>query len=313
MEPGKILVRNIPKHIFNALAGLAAKRDRSTEAEARQAITAWVAPALIDDERGARTKEVGQRLTMLLEQVNAAKPTNKHRPSHVAQAIGEERAQHVEDWFLGKQEPTFAQLANIARLYGVRTQWLQQGDGHIYPVDCQRLPDNPTQAVDWLTTWPNDDTTSADSLQTLHLVRENSEGGAFYFVKESKGGRYLIYRTDCKISEEIGAGGEGALKHLFITLELLYKRYGSGGYAVTSYLARPDNVKALSNGNTNPAMLLLERDKCIWWEDIWDPEQYPTRQYWEGWTSLCERIDRAISSTTYMTEIREKIRSGTLR
>ncbi|MFN4266366.1 MAG: hypothetical protein ACK4F8_11550 [Aquabacterium sp.] len=309
MEPGKILVRNIPGYIFNALVGLAAKRDRSTEAEARQAITAWVSPALIEDERGTRSKEVAQRLTLLLEQVNAAKPAGKHRPSHVAQAIGEERAQHVEDWFLGKQEPTFSQLASIAQVYGVRSPWLQHGDGHIYPVNYERLPDSPAQAVQWLSSWPNEDTDD-DTLEHLHLIRENSEGGAFYLVKQSKAGRYLIYRTPYKISEEIGAGGEGALKHLFLSLEVLYKKYSSGDYRITSYLMRPDDVKTLINGNTNPAMLLRDRDECIWWEDIWDPEQYPTRQYWEGWKSLCERIDRAISSTPYLNELRAKNRTG---
>jgi plasmid stability protein len=43
----KIAIRNIPSQIFRALETLADLHDRSTEAEARQALRAWVEPLLV--------------------------------------------------------------------------------------------------------------------------------------------------------------------------------------------------------------------------------------------------------------------------
>jgi len=311
----KLSLRNLPQEIFNALEALATRHDRSTEAEARQAIRAWVEPTIVQGERNARRQEVAERLTRLLEQVNYDMRTNKLRPSHVAQRIGESTAEGVEDWFLGLKEPTFTQLQNIADLFGVRAEWLQHGDGAIYPVQLHRLSEDPATAVNWLTKWDTEEHEGGDQLKTLHLIRSTSDQGELYVVKASTGGRYRIFYTPTHVSEHIGAGGEAMLRSLFVTLELLYKRYTAIGapYSVKSHLVKPADITNLTNGNTNPSAILLDRTDSMWWEDCWDAEMFKSHEYWPGWRALSERIDRVIGLDKHLASIRDQIRKGEVR
>lgn len=80
----KISLRNIPMHVFQALESMADSHDRSIEAEARQAIHAWVEPMSVKEERSARRQEVAERLSRLLQLINADCHSHKFRPSHVA-------------------------------------------------------------------------------------------------------------------------------------------------------------------------------------------------------------------------------------
>lgn len=306
----KIAVRNIPQHIFNALEELATKHDRSTEAEVRQAIQAWVEPAIVQGERNARRREVAERLNRLLEQANNYL-YDEMRPSHVAQEIGLERAEEVEDWFLGEREPTFRELSAIAKLFGISAPWLIHGDGKIFFVGNHRLAEDPVTAVEWLTSWPDE----TDSLKTIHLIRAMDEVGSLYVVKESQQKRFLLYYTPTHVSEAIGAGGESMLTHLFVTLELLYKRWTKSGakYHVKGHQIKQDEIATLMNGNTNPGPFLEKNSASMWWEDIWDRSMIEKNTYWTGWRALCDRIERSITLTPALISLREKIRNGELR
>lgn len=122
------IVRKIPDDVFRELRKKADMNYRSTEAEARQALQAWVAPHLIQESRNTRRKALANRLNMMLTQFNAGRDGSDLKPSHIAELIGEERAEHVEDWFLGIQEPDYSHLTKIANLLGVDPAWLKHGD-----------------------------------------------------------------------------------------------------------------------------------------------------------------------------------------
>lgn len=308
----KIAIRNIPNSIFKALESLADLHDRSTEAEARQALRAWVEPLLVQDSRNTRRKQVAERLNRMLTQTNSGRRGPKLTTSHIAEAIQEERAEDVEDWFLGEKEPSFSQLSAIASYLGVDPDWLKHGDRALYPPAYQRLSENPFEAVDWLLSWNPADSQSNGKLKTLHLIRADSPAGELYIVKESEKGHFLTSHTPIHVSEEIGAGGEASLAALFVTLELLYKRYTKLGsdIMVLGYVLRPDDVTQLMSGNTHPGSLLKESSRSMWWEDIWDREMAPGHSYWPGWKSLYERIERVISARKHLNELRTQIREG---
>jgi plasmid stability protein len=308
----KIAIRNIPSQIFRALETLADLHDRSTEAEARQALRAWVDPLLVQDGRNTRRKEVAERLNRMLTQVNAGRRGPKLTPSHIAEAIQEERAEDVEDWFLGEKEPSFSQLSAIASLLGVDSEWLKHGDKSLYPPEYVRLSENPFEAVDWLMSWEFVDEQPDGKVKTLHLIRADDASGGLYIVKESDKGHFRTYYTPVHVSEEIGAGGEASLAALFVTLELLYKRYTAmgSGIMVLGYQLRPDDIAQLTNGNTHPGSLLKEGLRSMWWEDIWDREMAPKHNYWSGWKQLHERIERVILARTNLNELRTRIRQG---
>ncbi len=249
--------------------------------------------------------EISNRLNRLLEQVNADRH-EKIRPSHVAQRLGEERAEEVEGWFLGKQNPTFSQLSAIAELFGVEEKWVQHGDGHIYKVGHKSLPRNSIEALKWLVDWDGED----DKLEVLHLIRAMDDTGGLCVVKESKRGNFKIYHTSIHVSEEIGASGEADLKHLFVTLEMLYGQYTNGGYGfrVVGHQITRDDVLLLVRGNTNPS-LFLNKGLSSWWEDIWD-EKMNGGDYWPGYRALRDRIVKCIALDARLTMSRENIRRG---
>ena len=251
--------------------------------------------------------EISIRLNRFLEQINVNR-YEKFRPSHIAQKLGEERAEEVEDWFLGKRTPTFTQLLSIAELFGVEAKWLQHGDGRIYPVESEQLPRNPIEATNWLVSWEGKE----DKLEVLHLIRAMDDAGGLYIVKESKRGCFRIYYTPIHVSEMIGASGEADLMYFFVTLELLYKegtKTGSGFRVVGHQLAR-DDVSLLVKGNTNPGSF-LNQGFSTWWEDIWD-RKMDGNDYWPGYHPLRDRIERGIARNAYLAECRENIRSGML-
>lgn len=309
----KLSVRNIPEHIFRALEALADRHDRSTEGEARQAISAWVEPALVEQTRSTRRQELADRLNRMLKQVNMSR-----RPplliSQIAEQIGEEHGESTENWFLGEEEPSFKQLASLAAVLGVDPDWLKHGDKRLYPVECYRLPENPFAAVDWLLSWTLPERgVDGQALKTLHLVRNDNSTGNLYIVKESAAGHYVTYTTPIHVSEEIGAGGESSLAALFVTLQLLYKRYTSRSQlTVLGYQMRSDDVDQLISGSTNPGSLLTDRARSCWWEDIWDSEMVSKHEYWPGWRVLCARIEGVISHRRYLNDIRMQISKGAL-
>ncbi len=249
--------------------------------------------------------EIPNRLNRLLEQINADR-YEKVRPSHVAQLLGEDHTVEVEDWFLGKRTPTFAKLSAIAELFGVEAKWLQHGDGHIYPVEHEELPRNPAEAANRLLSWEG----GADQLEVLHLIRAMDDAGGLYIVKKSKRGHFRIYYTSIHVSEMIGATGEADLTSLFVTLELLYKRYTSGRFEVrvVGHQLKREDVSVLVNGNTNPG-LFLDKGRTTWWEDIWD-RKMTGNDYWPGYHSLRDRIERGIATNAHLTKWRENIQSG---
>ena len=130
---GKLLIRNIPTAIIEGLEALAGRNDRSTEAEARNAIRAHVEPFVLANERSARLVALSTRLKGLLEQVNNVIRRAPFQPSHIAEAIGETQAGHVEEWFTGEREPQFTQLETIADYLGCNRDWLKHGDGAAFP------------------------------------------------------------------------------------------------------------------------------------------------------------------------------------
>jgi antitoxin FitA len=215
------------------------------------------------------------------------------RPSHIALGIGENHAGPVEKWFTGELEPSFNQLAAVAEYLGGVPQWLQHGDGHPFPVEYARLPEDPAEGVKWLL-----DFKDGEPVDHLRFVRSGSKEGSLAIVKQHRPHHCKIYHTPYHISEEIGAGGEGSLSWLTLIFNLLYNCYTSNqrspsGLVITSYIVPQTDFDILISGRAHPMTVLRGIHQQPWWEDIWDADQFRKEQsivYWPGWRALCERI-----------------------
>jgi antitoxin FitA len=291
----KILIRNIPQTVMDLLSKLAEDHGRSLEAEARQALKAWVAPLLQKEEASNIKREISHRLNLLLESTANAK-RKPIKISHIAEGIGLELTEQVERWFKGIDEPSFSTLNTLAKYFNANPTWLRHGDEKMYDVHTETLPNDPKTAVQWLLS-SNDETGSA--VTNIHLIRAMNRDGDFVIVKQF-GENSLdckTYSTGIHVSETIGGSGEAALARLFITLELLYKadkkiKDGDGRVLIMGYLIPESDYESLIYGRVHPLSLLSRTSR--WWEDIWDKSMQETTSYWDGWSSLVARINRVI-------------------
>lgn len=315
----KILVRGLDGEVLQALEAMAANSDRSLEAEARHALRSWVQPLLVSQERSERRAELSQRLSTVLAEINGV-TRQRWRPSHVAQGIGEPLAGPVEDWFLGRVEPTFDQLSKVSDFLGLSCRWLQHGDGNPFPVGNVRLSEDAGQAVRWLLNLPEDPQAPLDpyepappfpEMERLIFIRSASEAGELAIVKQRDRYRCQTYMTPTHVSDVIGAGGEAQLMALSVTLELLYKLYAKrGSMTVTSWIVPDKAFSALVAGQVHPLSLADGSSNQPWWEDFWDEQMASKHAYWKGWDEITARIRRAVDLTDRFAKQRALIRSG---
>ncbi len=307
----RIAIRSVPEDVMKGLGTLAARHDRSVEAEARFALRSWVEPLMQQQEQSARRREVSARLRELLQEVNRVRRGSPLRPSHIAIGIKEAHAEPVEKWFSGELEPSFHQLAAVAAFLGGECGWLQHGDGHPFPVNMERIPEGAEEGVRWLLDMEG----ASQEVDHLHLVRSSSKEGSLVVVKEYAERRCQTYTTPYHVSEVIGAGGESSLTHLSVVWHLLYKFYcrrGKPGLIVKSYILPEAKFSALVSGRIHPLAILGGLGGTPWWEDFWDRTQFQKdsqSEYWPGWHSVCNRIYDAVEHNSRLRHERDLITS----
>lgn len=290
-EPaGKILIRNIPKFIWDKFTELARIHDRSLEGEARQAIRAWVEPALREADRQGRRVEVSARLRSALDNVNLLLGNRgRSKISHLAQAIGEEHAEHVEHWFSGEREPSFGQLEKIATYFGIEPGWLQHGDRHQFILQSDRIPEGPEEGRKWLLNGRFGEPAA------LYFVRADNARGDLVVVRRYDDWRCDVIHPPYIVSTNTGAGGFASLVALFELWRDLYKFYTThGDIDVKSYLMSENGFQDLCGGDVHPLLSLQAARQAAWWEDCWDGDQYRKREYWPDWLTMCESVNSEI-------------------
>lgn len=267
METKKILVRNIPINHWEALETLAAKHDRSLEAEARQAFSAWVQPVLISKEKCTRTQDLSKRLQHLLEQANAERQGPPLRPSNIAQIIGEQSAGPTEKWFLGEEEPSFAQLIAIGRELGASNSWLLHGIGSAYPVVYESPPKYSDEVAKWLCLWEENTLEDPKTATEIHFVEEENKPGRLVIVRlsEKRHPRICIL----PFNESEAAKNQSIPFTYFADALTLLPKYSTDGSKViiTGRLLKTAEFLALTNGNTHPDNLLKNSTKLLWWKE----------------------------------------------
>lgn len=316
----KLLIRNIPALIWQGLETLASRNNRSLEGEARMALQSWVEPQVQGEARSARRLEVSARLRALLEEARKAIPGTALKLSRLAEGLGMQKVEPVEQWFAGEVEPTLEDLGLVARYLGGSYEWLQHGDGSMFPVDHCRLSENAAEAVQALLPSPSFDKQSAQwglKLTHLHLLREAGSSGRFGFVRQYENLKFRTFNTPHRISDEVGTSGRGSLVRLCVAFELLDALYKSRVIktkvgVIKSYVLPDSEFNALMNGEVHPLFILkFSANDCPWWEDIWDRTMFPQKEYWPGWKSLCASLFDAVQSDRNLREESDSVRNRT--
>lgn len=255
---------------------------------------------LLSKEPTARRKIVHERLCQCLKQINVAGFDIK--PDRMAKAIGEEYAEPMERVFNGLQEPSFMQLEKIAKYLNINSDWLLFGEKSMFDVDYIRLSRSAKTSTAWLLNQDANPDEASDELgyikqkklSSLYFIRNDGEFGELLIVKRYEDWYCTLFTTPYEISESIGASGEADLVGLFSAWKLLYQT--DNDVSIQSYILNQENFNALASGAEHPLSILKKYRAKPWWEDIWDIKNYKAKEYWSGWSSLCERINRIVSS-----------------
>lgn len=304
-QDAKILVRNIAPDIWAGLQTLAAKHERSNEAEARYAIRTWVEQSAVQERQGAHNKQVAERLNWLIEQMSVV-TNSRIKVSHVAESINEQYVSDAEKWFLGELEPPLSKLALIAEHFGASIKWLQHGDYSPFEVRYKRFEENIEADIAWL--YNRDESRKPVNLAFL---RENDNTGALIIVKKYDEVHYDVFRTPYHISSEVGNSGAASLAYLTVLFEFIYKK--SSSVVTSSYLTSKEDWMALLEGKLHPNIAIKSSDRQLWAEDIWDLDMFSKSKksgYWAGWYELCDTVYQHVKSTPRLQKLRDQIQSG---
>ena len=233
----------------------------------------------------SRRTKIAARLNISLEKVNEALTYSKKlSPARIAKNMGNNYAEPMENFFMGLEEPSFSQLENIAEYLNINSDWLLFGEGSIFSISYSRVPTPEQDGVNWLT-----DKNLNNNLTHLYFLRQDSEAGELIIIKQYGNWHCTVFKTPYHISEVIGATGESNLIRLFSTWKLLDKQ--SPPPSVRSFLISPKDYQTILSGETHPLTIINQLTDKPWWEDIWDHNVYEKMDYWDGWKSLCRRIN----------------------
>ncbi|QCR87106.1 Arc family DNA-binding protein (plasmid) [Moraxella osloensis] len=144
-----------------------------------------------------RLTETSSRLQRLLEEGNQLPRLPKLRPSHIAYALGYEKASIVEAWFEGCIEPTFKELLQIAEFYGCQKDWLYFGGST--PFKPNKLPtfDSFDKLVNFMATSDEPHGT----LRKVYLIRQDDLTGNLGIIKQHGDWSCQFYTTDIFLND----------------------------------------------------------------------------------------------------------------
>lgn len=261
------------------------------------------------------------RLNFCLKTINEATMADLS-PEKIAELMGYESDSEITNYFYGIQKPSFKVLDNLANFFYINSEWLKNGSGKIFKVYSDRLSLDPINAVQELigsnpTLESNDLNNKTKKTQTLYLIRSSSKAGEFLVARKYNDWQIDISNYPIHISDQIGAGGTSMLKSLFVTLEILYKRFYVGKYGrdmtIVGCIIDEKSISDMLKGSIHPSTILRNIHNNPWWEDLWDASMLQkslgesSDPYWEGFRYLSTSIQDQVLKDDKLRSIKEHI------
>lgn len=281
-------VLRLPDGMRDRIAREAKSNNRSMNAEI---------VARLDESLGSR---VSDRLNWALREIAVDFGHEPLSPALLAEDIGEETASRAERIFSGAEEPTFEFLDRVAAYLAVNEAWLKRGTGQPFKVSLET--NYNLELADKLL---------AKNAKKITFVRNDTLEGELAIVIQLDEFRCETLTTHIRLSDEIGASGEGdAARFSLVCRKLWRERSG----LMSSILLKPTAFDDLISGKVHPRALFSRLHYSQWVDDWWDEAMFRERNakdvYWPGYTAFCERISRAIEADDTLRSQRDAIIRG---
>lgn len=266
---------------------------------------------------------IASRLNECLKMTNEISHS-KLTPSKVAEIMGENSAHQFSNYFAGTEQPSFFELDNFARFFGVNSEWLKHGNLPKFKVEYDRLSTRPEEAVKEILNIPlyspveiepedqkENNPFAPVRPKDIYLVRNDSKAGEFLIVRKYNEWVVDVLKTPIHVSDVIGAGGESMLKSLFVTLKFLYELYTNSRLEncvfVKGFIVSDSEFNDLCEGVLHPLDILKYCSNNTWWEDIWDEKMSVNNSYWDGFRKISSHIQRCVNDDKYLSDISQRI------
>ncbi len=215
------------------------------------------------------------RFSSVLKLMNENRNYDKFNISRLAQIMKLHKVSELEDFFTGKEEPTFDFISNFCENFGVSYRWLTEGDG------------SPFENRERTNTYPYDYLEEILTLnpETVYFIRASTEISEAFILLKISDWKYKIFPRIWHVSDHVGGTGSAQLESLYnLIIELRDNRniYCSGRTLESKQFNK------LVSGNKFPgAYIDSSPSNDPWWDDLTDiNHSYPIAENYERWHGI---------------------------
>lgn len=204
-------------------------------------------------------EEVAERLNVSIEHLNTREGIITF--SLICDFLNWKSVSEIEDYFLGKKEPSLIFLEGYSNFFGIELDWLRHGKGNIFMklnqpnlsiLGCLKyiVELNPEQ---------------------IYFVRSKCNDGYSGIILKMSNYKYLILPKNYKISSNVGEGGSREIEEFFDLIKSLSLRFG--GYKLNGLIISEDMFSDLFSGKLYFGKLIKTKSQInYWWDDFLDYE-----------------------------------------
>jgi hypothetical protein len=221
------------------------------------------------DKKNEYKYEISERLKFSIQLINKLKENITF--SFLNEKLLFSSVSEIEDFFLGKKEPTEDFLNKYSKYFGFEVNWLKHGIGNTFKINelYESDPLEYSKAI------------KALSPIEIYFVRAESEYGNSGIILKLSDFEYLVLKRTYQICSSVGATGKIKLANLYELIKNLSNI--KDGINLSGVLLTNEQFSKVFNGNLYFGNI-IENIKSMdyWWEDFMDyNHSKPIAMYYE--------------------------------
>lgn len=204
------------------------------------------------------TDEVAERLNISVEQLNTNEKSLS--ASLICDFLNYKSVSEVEDFFLGKKEPSLEFLKDYSNFFGLELDWLRHGKGSVF------------LQLNQYETYPLGYRTCVNNLnpKEIYFVRSEGDSGYSGIILKLSNYKYLTLPSTYMICGNVGATGNLQIESFFDLIESLSLNHSG---KINGLFIGEKVFSDLFCGKIYPGKVIKSaRKTSYWWDDFLDYE-----------------------------------------